>query len=418
MHVNLPALSARMGSTSYYISLMRVRDLVAIVRPVHASDSWIDGSLGCQDALRIHTATVRRKLAPYLATSSDRFVGSTTVLAPPGALTFEQVGSIAGSAGVGRLSVRADSLVALDGQHRLLAFREVITGGSELGEFASVVGDDEVCVLFIEFENPGKTRTIFNNVNRHAKPTGRSDNIVTSEDDGNAIVTRWLLDTDRNAPLADRDDNGERVEIVNWKSNTLGQNSTHLTTISTVYETVTDILEFHGFESFNKKNPVAPSGKQLDEAYTVAADWWDQILTLDAFVNALANTSSVPDTRYDPNNRHSLLLRPVGQVAFVKGLLLAIKRAQGQLTLTEALHRANKIDWSTPAGSPWTNTVVRADGRKMVARKEAHELAAAVVAYLIADEYTSQADRNQLWLDWNTAGDERSVQVSEPMRQE
>lgn len=397
MLFTLPALRARLGSIDYFITVMSVRDLVALVRPARGSDSWINGSLECQDALRLATPAIRRKLAPYLARCPDRFVGSSTVLAPPGALVFDHCANAVGS-----LTVRNESLVALDGQHRLLAFREVITGGSELGEFAGKVGDDEVCVLFIEFEDPQKTRRIFNKVNRHAKPTGRSDNIVTSEDDGNAIVTRWLLDTDRNAPLADRDDNGTRIEIVNWKSNTLGQNSTHLTTISTVYETVTDILTFHGFENFDeKKNPVAPSDKQLEDAYNVAADWWEQILTLDAFVTALANTSSVPDTRYDPNNRHSLLLRPVGQVAFVKGLILAIQRGQGHLTLTEALRRANKIDWSSPAGSVWTNTIVRADGRKMVARKEAHELAAGIIAYLIADEYMTTDDRNELW---NTCG--------------
>jgi DNA sulfur modification protein DndB len=401
-----------MGSTTYYETTMTGRELASSVRPASETDSWATASIEERMQRKFDIKRIRETIVPYLAQHKDRFFGSVIVLVPKGSVEFEPLTAIIKddlpaayrkpTEKMGFLTIGAGENIALDGQHRLLAFREVITGGSELGEFAGKVGDDEVCVLFIEFEDPQKTRRIFNKVNRHAKPTGRSDNIVTSEDDGNAIVTRWLLDTDRNAPLADRDDNGTRIEIVNWKSNTLGQNSTHLTTISTVYETVTDILTFHGFENFDeKKNPVAPSDKQLEDAYNVAADWWDQILTLDAFVAALANTSSVPDTRYDPNNRHSLLLRPVGQVAFVKGLILAIQRGKGHLTLTEALRRANKIDWSSPAGSVWTNTIVRADGRKMVARKEAHELAAGIIAYLIADEYMTTDDRNELW---NTCG--------------
>ena len=124
---------------------------------------------------------------------------------------------------------------------------------------------------------------------------------------------------------------------------------------------------------------------------------------MDAFTNALNDTSSVPAIRYDPTHPHSLLLRPVGQVAFVKGLVRSINRAEGQLDLTEAIRRSNKINWASPAGSIWTNTIVRADGKKMIARKEAHDLAADIVAYLIADEYTSQTDRDQLWQNWNKA---------------
>jgi DNA sulfur modification protein DndB len=408
-----PCIVGTMGSTTYYETTMTGRELASSVRPAMETDNWATASIEERMQRKFDIKRIRETIVPYLAKHKDRFFGSLIILVPKGSIEFEPLTAIIKdelpaayrkpTEKMGFLTIGSGENIALDGQHRLLAFREVITGGSELGDYASKVGDDEVCVLFIEFEDPQKTRSIFNNVNRHAKPTGRSDNIVTSEDDGNAILTRRLLDTDRGAPLADRDDNGTRVEIVNWKSNTLGQNSTHLTTISTVYETVADILEFHGFESFNKKNPVAPSDKQLEDAYNVVADWWAQILTLDAFAVALANTSSVPEVRYDPSNRHSLLLRPVGQVAFVKGLILAIKRAQGKLSLAEALRRANKVDWSSPAGSVWTNTIVRADGRKMVARKEAHELAAGVIAHFIADEYMTQDERDNLWRTWNTA---------------
>jgi DNA sulfur modification protein DndB len=383
------AIRSRFGSLTYYIASLSVREVVAWVRPAGPTDTWMSNSVDLQNTSRVNVRAVSRQLAPYLASSPDRFVGSILAMAPAGALSFESGLAEGITSVVGVLSVKQGPLVALDGQHRLLAFREVITGGTDLGEFAAQVGDDEVCVLFIEFEDAQKTRRIFNKVNRHAKPTGRSDNIVTSEDDGNAIVTRWLLDTDRHAPLADRCDNGSRVELVNWKSNTLGQHSTHLTTISTVYETVKDILDFQDFQSFDetkKKNPVAPSDKQLEDAYSVTADWWNQILTLDAFQAALADTSTVPGIRFDPNHRHSLLLRPVGQVAFVKGLILAITRSKGNLTLTEALRRANKISWASATGSVWTNTIVRADGSKMVARNEARELAASVIADLIAEE--------------------------------
>ena len=209
---------------------------------------------------------IRTSLVPYLAQQKDRFFGSILVLVEGNSLEFEPLEQIItqnlpaayrdSAERLGFVTINEGEHIALDGQHRLLAFREVITSGENLGEFASQVGEDEVCVLLLEFEDKKKTRRIFNNVNRHAKPTGRSDNIITSEDDGVAIVTRWLLDQDRNAPLASREIDGKDSELVNWTSNTLGQNSRHLTTISTVYETAKSILKLHQFEGFDMaKNP-------------------------------------------------------------------------------------------------------------------------------------------------------------------
>jgi DNA sulfur modification protein DndB len=39
----------------------------------------------------------------------------------------------------------------------------------------------------------------------------------------------------------------------------------------------------------------------------------------------------------------------------------------------------------------------------MVARKEARELAARLIAYLIGAEFMTEEDRQKLWKDWNLA---------------
>ena len=412
MPVTRPCIVGRMGSTTYYETTMTGRELASSVRPAKETDGWATASIEERMQRKFDMKRIRETIVPYLAQHPDRLFGSLIVLVPKGSIEFEPLEEIIekvpqayriAARQVGFLTIDKGELIALDGQHRLLAFREVITGGTELGEFAGVVGDDEVCVMFIEFESGRKTRRIFNKVNRHAKPTGRSDNIITSEDDGNAIVTRWLLDTDRNAPLAERLIDGQKTELVNWTSNTLGQNSRHLTTISTVYETVKAILKFKGFEGFDeRKNPIAPQDSELERAYTVVAEWWDVILTMDVFTNALNDLGTVPEVRYDGDHFHSLLLRPVGQVAFVSGLIDALDRSDGKLALTEAVRRANKIDWSAGPTSVWRDTIVRADG-KMVARKEAHDLARDLVSYLIGDEYMDEEMRHNLWTNWNKA---------------
>jgi DNA sulfur modification protein DndB len=150
------------------------------------------------------------------------------------------------------------------------------------------------------------------------------------------------------------------------------------------------------------KNPVAPEQEELERAYRTVAKWWDEILTLDVFVSSLDDLAGMREARFEPSHRHTLLLRPVGQVALIEGLALAIGNSQDQLTLTEALRRANQINWSCTPESVWRDTIVRADGR-MVARKEARELAARLIAYLIGAEFMTEEDRQKLWKDWNLA---------------
>lgn len=409
-----PAVRARMGSTTYYETTMTARELATSVRPASESDDWASASIEERMQRELNMARVKNQLVPYLAQHPDRFFGSFIVLVPKGSVEFEPLGSVIDTAtlpaayraaeSIGFLTLGKGELIALDGQHRLMAFRETITSGAQLGPYASEVGNDEVCVLVIEAENAQKTRRIFNKVNRHAKPTGRSDNIITSEDDGYAIVTRWMLDSDRGAPFAPRElPDGRREELVNWTSNTLSQRSTRITTISAVYEGVTDVLTHLGYRGFSEKDsPVAPSDDVLEKAFEQASAWFDELLKMDGFRTALNDLSSVPDIRYEPTNRYTLLLRPVGQIALVKGLVKAIERSRGTMSLTEAVRRANRIDWSAPSTSMWRDTIVRSDGR-MVARKEAYELASDLIAYLIADEFTDEEEKHDLYERWNKA---------------
>lgn len=412
MPITRPCIVGRMGTTTYYETTMTARELTNSVRPARETDDWASASIEERIQRDVNMGRIRQTIVPYLAQHPDRFFGSFIVLVEPGAIEFEKLTDLdiklpaayrRASDNIGFLTIDKGELIALDGQHRLLSFREVITGGAQLGPFTGVVGDDEVCVLFIEFESAQKTRRIFNKVNRHAKPTGRSDNIIMSEDDGFAIIARRLLDRDLEAPLAAREIDGVAQELVNWTSNTLSHTSTRLTTISAVYETVTDILTFEGFRGFSEKeNPVAPDDQTLATAYDVAASLWEQLLELDALKNALADLGSVANVRFSNTHRHTLLLRPVGQVALVKGLVLAVERSKGTLTLSEAIRRANRVDWSASGTSIWRDSIVRPDGR-MVARREAYDLAARLLAHLIADEFMSEEERKALWQDWNQA---------------
>ena len=412
MSITVPCIKGQMGSVTYYETILKARELTHSVRPARETDGWASASIDERIQRDINVTRVRRTIVPYLADHPDRFFGSFIVLVQNGQIDFEPLASVLAdlppaayrknTENMGFLTISEGDLIALDGQHRLVAFREVITAGGNLGRYATSVGEDEVCVLFVEHESSKKTRRIFNKVNRHAKPTGRSDNIITSEDDGFAIVTRRLLDRDREAPLCTRVVQGNEYEPVHWATNTLTQRNDRLTTLSAVYETVIEVVTHAGFTGFSEKdNPVAPDDDSLEKAYTVAADWWEDILSMPTYQRALKSPEGIPKTRFSNEDSKSLLLRPAAQITLVKGVVRALTVSKEKLSRSVLLDRAERVDWSASASSMWRDVLVRPDGRRMIARKEAYVFGAKLLSYVIASEYTGDDEVHALWIDWN-----------------
>lgn len=432
MTLTYPAVQAQMGSTPYWNVSMKARELLATARPVRETDAW--AGMGLEDRLQrdIDVRRIRNELVPYYAGHADRFNGSFVILIMNGELEFESLEEFCSipaayktpASKMGFLTVSGEDadLVVLDGQHRFRALRDIQQADDVPGPYASEVLNDEMSVIFIghDLDNPQKSRRIFNKINRYAKPTSRSDNIITSEDDGNAIVARWILNPENNGALPTEtresvlkkdsphyDPNAPK--LVNWTSNTLAQGSRELTTLSTVYHSVEDILSAHGYRDFDERSsPVAPSQERLEEAFELANDCWAELMeNIDAFNDALQHPEKVSAWRYDSSHRYSLVLRPVGQMALVKGLAIAQARSvpeggtRPQLDRSEAIKRANKIDWRAEAPM-WAEVLVRPGGR-MNAGKNAVRLAGQLVAYLIGAEYMTDEDINALWAKWNEA---------------
>jgi DNA sulfur modification protein DndB len=409
-----PVIVGKMGSTTFYETTMTAHELAASVRAARETDDWATASIDERIQRDVNVARVKNSIVPYLANHPDRFFGSFIILARADTLTFEPLSDIVGklpaayanaieTMGFLTMSGRGE-LVALDGQHRLLALREVITNAADLGAMASRVGDDELCVLIIEFESAVKTRRIFNKVNRNAKPTGKSDNIITSEDDGFAIVARRLLDNDFEGPLASRETETGRWEMVEWTQNSLTRSTERLTTISEIYEIVKDVLTSRGHRDFSEKeSPVAPPEVALQTATEVMVDWFNQFLSMSVLREFMLAPSSIPGIRYSTTDPRSLLLRPVGQIAVALGLVRSQEIAKdfSSATLKALVDRIPLINWSASPGNYWRDVLVKPDGR-MIARKESYDLAADLVAYMISPRYSEEA-RDGLWRSWNKA---------------
>lgn len=386
----IPAIKAQMGSTTYYETTMTAQELAGTARAASSMDEWASTSIEERIQRELNEKRVKDEIVPYLVQAEDRFFSAVIVLIMDGKLEFEDVTQFGlkvpaaqreAAEKMGFLNISGGRRIVLDGQHRLTALRHVTNGNydEENATFAADVPNDEICVIFMEYEGPEKTRRIFNKVNRTARTTTRADNIITSEDDGPAIITRRLIAD--GGPL--NFTYGPKNElIVEWKSNTIAKRGTKLTTMSAVYESIKDILKAEEIEMPDeKKSIVRPSDEDLEEAYEAAERWWSKLIAgISTFKAVTDDPSLLPKMREAGTDK--LLLQPNGQQALIKGLAQAVEAGAN---LDVAIDRADKIDWADMA--LWESILIKPNGG-MIARAENYRLAADLIAYLVGSEQT------------------------------
>lgn len=404
MATTIPALKGRLGNTTFYETTMKVADLILAVRPPNELEEWEGFSIEERMQRDPDLKRIKNELAPYIANSEDRFFGSIIVLVYRGELSFESIsvyakgipaGYKSSADAMGFITIDGATLIVLDGQHRWRALHAVKTG-QVLGPAAHTVPNDDVCVILIEHESNMKTRRIFNVVNRYAKQTSRGDNIITSEDDGYAIVSRALL---HDGEVFGRRDLGtKKQEFVQWQSNTLVKRSLAFTTISALYESVKLVLAQNGITPLDEKRRPEPA--ELEKYIEIAKAFWETIMTrVEAYQRAAADINLMPDLRADEQPT-ALLFKPAGQIAVVDAIFRAIK--EGGLTLDEAAARLNEVpDWSMP-NDIWVDIIIKSGGT-IDAGPEARRRMSALVAYLIAADRLPDAYKFSTWRIYNEA---------------
>ncbi|MEI6096358.1 MAG: DNA sulfur modification protein DndB, partial [Gammaproteobacteria bacterium] len=372
-----------------------------------------------------------QEIVPYLTNSADRFFGSIIVLVyKPKEFEFESLqtlkhGNFSGvykglNSSVGALTIQGGKLFALDGQHRLHALRTVISGDSHTpilnlpiaGPFKDLVGDDELSVIFLEFESIEKARRIFNKVNRYAKPTTTSTNILTSEDDGYAIITRCLISDDdpfkfdatSNPPIPRLFKN--KKEVLQIEGVVLKQNSPSLTTLQVIYDSVQEICKSTGQPSLDeKKTIVRPTDDILREAYEACAEWW-QVL-VDEF-QPIVRAFTLPDfiNQYRHfEERCSVAYRPKGLEVIIGGLLLAQQITR--LSPSTLVQRANKLDMQL-GGDMWRGILGGLNGK--IIQKHI-PLAKTLVAYQLIGDQIGARRFSKLEEDYKAAKAEAGITV-------
>jgi DNA sulfur modification protein DndB len=399
----IPAIRGKLGETTYYETTMKGIDLVKSVRPPRELDGWTGFSIEERLQREPDVKRIRNELAPYIANSSDRFFGSIIVLVYDGKLEWESITTFAkqlpaayrsGVESMGFITIDGTTLVVLDGQHRLLALRAVLLDGIS-GPASATVANDDVCVIFVEHQSNIKTRRIFNVVNRYAKQTGRGDNIITSEDDGYAIVARSLLADDQ--VFGRRKVGAEMKDFVEWKSNTLGKRSLPFITISALYESVKLILAHNGVGPLRDQRP---TDEELEQYEGHARSFFELLMErVSVYATAAKDMSRMPELRAD-DQPTALLFKPAGQIALVDAIFRAVKETG--IPLQTAIDRINGItDWSMP-NEMWRDVIIKSGGT-IDAGPDARRRMSALVAYVIAADRMDDSYKLSTWRMYNEA---------------
>lgn len=385
----LPAMQGIMGSTHYWLVTMPAKELTERLTIPQHIEGWEDLSVEERYQRDIDYTRVRKQIAPYLMTDDDRFFGAFIVsVMNSDSVEFEPLGTMvskipnlykqAGSS-LGFLTLAgSEVLVPLDGQHRLAALGFAITGKDEkqraMEGFEANIGvaSDDCTVILIKHD-AGKSRKIFNKVNRYAKKTTKAENLITADDDVIATIVRENI--------------AEEVipaRLVNYKSNTLTARAEEFTTLSTLYEATKVLLEdLQGSRIDTQTLPDQATTKTLRDE---AVEFWSGLCDrVDLFGSALHDASSGGDDKRREVRSSFVLGKPIAQFALAQAVvrLRAEDEKGARVSLEEVCNRVNGVDWSVE--SPiWQGVLMSGD--RVVAGRTAARFAGRVMAYFLGEE--------------------------------
>lgn len=396
----LPAMRGKFGTTDYYVVTMPAKELTERLVIPRDIEGWSDLTLEERYQREINYNRVRRQIAPYLMEDEDRFFGALIVsMLNADGVQFEPINDIykgkvpglyetAGSV-FGFLTFGGgEVLVPLDGQHRLAALKFAISGKDEKQQpiinfeaRADVAEDD--CTVMLIVHDEVKSRKIFNKVNRYAKKTTKSENLITADDDVVAVIVRESILGSENA-IPD--------ELVNAKSNTLTVKASEFTTLSTLYESTKYLLEHtHGKINTEQLPDKVTQRIMTDEAKS----FWEKICSdVQLFSDALRNNSENGDDRRREIRKNYLLGKPVAQWALVQAIVrLCAEDSQSgeRMSVGEACRRVNLLDWSV-AERRWQQVLMNGD--KVVSGKTAVNFASQVIAFWLGEKLDEVEEAN------------------------
>ena len=395
----------KLGSTEYFLGKMPAGQLIDTVGLAAEMPEW-EGMTADEKMQREPDINrVCNEIVPYFTNDNDRFFGCVVVDIYQGYddVIYEPITNIVKDLpaayqvplqDVGFLTFPGkERLIALDGQHRILAMKIAIKGNTAIpvgllkGKKPTAqmmalephpdLASEEISVIFVKHTDTTKIRKIFNKINKYARQTGRGDNIITSDDDVFAIISRRLF---AEGGVLQKINN---IDLVNWKSNTLSQRSKQLTTVSALYTIAEILLKDEGFSA-----KMLPDEDAIEAGIQENEKFWEALLEgIDVYKKYLALTRM--DKPVSSLRNENLLMKPVTKMALAH---VAYMAKQKKISWRDTVEKINKVDWSFD-NSLWFNLLtIGSAQKKMITGKESVRAAGMVISYLVMGNKMTDAE--------------------------
>ena len=379
-----PAIQASMGSWTYYIIRMTMREAAESVR--FAAEVWKDRTLDEAIQRVLDEGRVKKEIVQYLSRQEHRFFSSIVVAALhgnpqwipleisdiPSMQLFSGYEPLSNTFGVLRFDGR-QKYYALDGQHRLSAIKALIDRKSDTWRLAPTgFAEEEISVIVVvPSENETsqdflkRYRRLFGNLNRYAKPMDKVTNIIMDEDDLFAILTRQLI-TDHHFFQAKVDKQLESSRVKTKRGKNLRPGDSFYTSLETLYSVNTCLLasrerknsDWSDLKMFKR---FRPEDDKIDQIYLELEECWDTLIEI------LPILKSDPPTmrRHDSEDSDSALFWPIGQeiMAELARDLLDDGASLGKTSRLECLQSLGRVCWELHR-VPWRNLVLIPDPQK------------------------------------------------------
>ena len=384
-----PAMKGKFGSTEYFMVTMKAGDVAKQLVIPKEMDDWKKLDLEERFQRDINYNRVNKQIAPYLSDDPDRFFGALIVsVFNPEGMEFEPASDM--MRGIHKLYQTAaesfgflilsggEMLVPLDGQHRLAALQAAISGKDEKQQEISGVAptqglaDDDVMLIMIRHDSqhdPQKGRRIFNKVNKYAKATSASENLITADDDITAVISREIANELIGSGL------------VNYQSNTLQDKAPHFTTLSTIHKATKAVLEGR----FGKINISTLPEKAKRALYkNTAKEYWEKLLVIVTnYHSAILKEGTEGDKKRIDMRRNSLLGKPISQLALMFAIIRLRNMEDGdgpKLSWDTIIERINQVNWANN-NRLWQKILM--EGTRIVAGDQAAKFASRFIAYYL-----------------------------------
>jgi DNA sulfur modification protein DndB len=376
--LQLPAIRAHIGDWNYYITSMRIADVVERTSP--ASELNRSRRLGHWIQRLLDTSKHARSIETYLLSQQQRFFNAVVIGVYGTDVKWLELSvtlgdrvverRLEGALGVIELT-GAETLYAIDGQHRVAGMKKALMQRPSLGE--EEVGAILVTHMGKTDKGMERTRRLFSTLNRYAKPVSKMELIALDEDDLVAIVTRRLIESD-----------SLLQKFVNFQSKSASIPKTdkhNFTTIVTLYDALDYFFSKNvatGPVTWREFKKIRPPEASIDNALHSAAKLLNLVKKIYPEVTVLQKSRADEQLagRYRTRGGH-LIFRPVGQTIVIKTITLLRKAG---VTDKEIAKRLRTIPMSLSA-NPWRGLLWDPTNRLMMVAGEQQRAATGLFYY-------------------------------------